>query len=110
MYDYFMKKDELKHKLLQMLILGYEGEETIFLGRTCEFYMHTEDTTLSNYYTQNGNDVANKVMKKMINSIQDLQIYDNKGPSVEKVIGIKCDYRMLYVQHNYVFYKTTKNV
>ena len=56
-----------------------------------------------------GNEVANKVIKKMINSIQDLQIYDNKGPSVEKVIGIKCDYRMLYVQHNYVFYKTTKD-
>jgi hypothetical protein len=38
-----------------------------------------------------GNDVAYKVMKKVINSIQDLQIYDNKGPSVEKVTGIKCD-------------------
>ena len=56
-----------------------------------------------------GDEVANKVVKKIVNSLQDLQVYDNKGPSVEKVIGIKCDYRMLYVQHNYVFYKTTKD-
>lgn len=56
-----------------------------------------------------GDEVANKAVKKIVGSLQDLQVYDNKGPSVEKVIGIKCDYRMLYVQHNYVFYKVTKD-
>ena len=48
-------------------------------------------------------------MKKIVNSLQDLQVFDNKGSSVEKVIGIVCDYRMLYVQHNYVFYTVTKD-
>lgn len=28
-----------------------------------------------------------------------------KGPSVENFRGIFCDYRMLYVQHNYAFYR-----
>ena len=55
-----------------------------------------------------GNEIANKVVKKIVNSLQDLQVFDNKGSSVEKVIGIICDYRMLYVQHNYVFYTVTK--
>ncbi|MCM1528239.1 MAG: hypothetical protein NC091_13470, partial [Bacteroides sp.] len=27
------------------------------------------------------------------------------GVSVESVLGIPCDYRMLYVRHNYVFYQ-----
>ena len=56
-----------------------------------------------------GNEIANKVVKKIVNSLQDLQVFDNKGSSVEKVIGIICDYRMLYVQHNYVFYTVTKD-
>lgn len=51
-----------------------------------------------------GAEAANNVIKKMTKSFRDLQQFENKGPSVESVIGIPCDYRLLYVQHNYVFY------
>ena len=57
-----------------------------------------------------GSGIADKVMKKMIKSFRDLQQFENKGVSVESVLGISCDYRMLYVQHNYVFYQIKADV
>ena len=41
----------------------------------------------------------------MTKSFKNLQQYENRGPSVESVIGIPCDYRMLFVKHNYTFYR-----
>ena len=46
----------------------------------------------------------------MTKSFRDLQQYENKGVSVESVLGIPCDYRMLYVRHNYVFYQIGADV
>ena len=61
---------------------------------------------IKQYVTQKfGTDTANKVIKEMTKSFRDLQQFENKGISVERVLGIPCDYRMLYVQHNYVFYQ-----
>ena len=40
----------------------------------------------------------------MTKAFRDLQQFESKGSSVENLIGIPCDYRMLYVQHNYAFY------
>lgn len=41
----------------------------------------------------------------MTRSFRDLQQFEFKGPSVESALGIASDYRYLYVQHNYVFYR-----
>lgn len=61
---------------------------------------------IKRYVTQKfGIDTANKVIREMTKSFRDLQQFENKGVSVENVLGIPCDYRMLYVQHNYVFYR-----
>lgn len=62
---------------------------------------------LQQHVTQKfGTDTANKVIREMTKSLRDLQQFENKGVSVEKVLGIpSCDYRMLYVPHNYVFYQ-----
>ncbi|MCM1498337.1 MAG: type II toxin-antitoxin system RelE/ParE family toxin [Clostridium sp.] len=57
-----------------------------------------------------GVDTAGKVMKEITKSIRDLQQFEDKGVSVESVLGIPCDYRMLYVQHNYVFYQIEADV
>lgn len=57
-----------------------------------------------------GADTANKVIKEMTKSVRDLQQFENKGVSVESVLGIPCDYRMLYAQHNYVFYQVKADV
>lgn len=55
--------------------------------------------------TQYGLKIANRIISKMMKSIRDLQHFENKGQSVEGLTGISCDYRFLYVQHNYVFYR-----
>lgn len=52
-----------------------------------------------------GIDIANKVISEVIKSIRDLKQFENKGVSVESVLGISCDYRMLYIRNNYVFYQ-----
>lgn len=57
-----------------------------------------------------GTDIANKVIREMTKSFHDLQQFENKGVSVESVVGIPCDYRMLYVRHNYVFYQIEADV
>lgn len=54
---------------------------------------------------QYGSETAKTVLKKITQSFRSLQQFDSKGPLVQNLIGIPCDYRMLYVQHNYVFYK-----
>ncbi|WP_429146692.1 type II toxin-antitoxin system RelE/ParE family toxin [Anaerotaenia torta] len=41
----------------------------------------------------------------MTKSFRNLQQFENRGPSVEGITGIPCDYRFLYVQHNYAFYR-----
>lgn len=53
---------------------------------------------------------AKAVIHEMTKSFRDLQQFENKGPSVEKLIGIPCHYKMLYVQHNYVFYRIEDTV
>ncbi len=57
-----------------------------------------------------GAGTANKVIKEMTKSLRDLQQFENKGVSVESVLGIPCDYRMLYIRHNYVFYQVEADV
>lgn len=57
-----------------------------------------------------GTDIAGKVISELTKSVRDLQQFENKGISVESVLGIPCDYRMLYVQHNYVFYQIEADV
>ena len=52
-----------------------------------------------------GLEAAKAVLRKITKSIRDLQQFENKGPSVESLTGIPCDYRFLYVRHNYVFYR-----
>lgn len=57
-----------------------------------------------------GIDTANKIVKEITKSIRNLQQFENKGISVESILGISCDYRMLYIQHNYVFYQIKDNI
>ena len=56
-----------------------------------------------------GPEKAEAVIGEMTKEFRDLQQFENKGSSVENLIGIPCDYRMLYVQHNYAFYRIEEN-
>lgn len=57
-----------------------------------------------------GAEKAKSVIREMTKAFRDLQQFESKGPSVENLIGIPCDYRMLYVQHNYAFYRIEGDV
>lgn len=46
----------------------------------------------------------------MTKALRDIQQFENKRPSVENLIGIPCDYIMLYVQHNYAFCRIENDV
>lgn len=57
-----------------------------------------------------GAEKAKAVMLEMTKLFRDLQRFATKGSAVEDLIGIPCDYRMLYVQHNYAFYRIEENL
>ena len=63
-----------------------------------------------NISSRYGAEKAKAVIKEMTKAFRDIQQFENKGPSVENLIGIPCDYRMLYVQHNYVFYRIENDI
>ena len=66
---------------------------------------------IKQYVTQRfGDDTADRVIQEMTQSIRNLQQFENKGVSVENVLGIPCDYRMIYIRHNYVFYQIESDV
>lgn len=48
---------------------------------------------------------SNTNIKKVIKSIRSLERFPFKGPGVWERYGIESDYRYLYTNHNYVFYR-----
>lgn len=56
-----------------------------------------------------GSKTARRIISKMMSAFGELQMFENKGPSVESIIGVPCDYRILYVQHNYAFYRVEQD-
>lgn len=55
-----------------------------------------------------GVQISNRIIKNILSAIKELRIYENKGSSVARMTGIPCEYRMIFTEHNYVFYKIEK--
>lgn len=55
-----------------------------------------------------GADVAKRVVTNMTKTLRRLQEFEQSGISVEKTIGVPCDYLMVYTEHNYAFYRITE--
>ena len=55
-----------------------------------------------------GADVAKRVVSYMTKALRRLQKFEKSGISVEKTLGVPCDYLMVYTEHNYAFYKITE--
>ncbi len=53
-----------------------------------------------------GRTKAKEIKKTITRRIRDLGDNENIGQSVEALFGIPTDYRVLYVAHNYVFYRS----
>lgn len=52
-----------------------------------------------------GNDVSKKKVKQIMDAARSLELFEERGISVTAMFGIECDYRYLYVEHNYLFYR-----
>lgn len=56
-----------------------------------------------------GSEVSRKSLKQITNAARSLENFAEKGVSVSSMYDIDCDYRYLYVGHNYLFYKIEKD-
>ena len=52
-----------------------------------------------------GAEVSKKSVKKITDAVRGLEKFEKKGIVVSAMYNIECDYRYLYVSHNYVFYR-----
>lgn len=56
-----------------------------------------------------GTEVSKRAIKKITDAARGLEQFVEKGVSVSAMYGIECDYRYLYVGHNYLFYIVEEN-
>lgn len=56
-----------------------------------------------------GLEVSRKSLKQITDVVRGLEDFAEKGISVSSMYDIDCDYRYLYVGHNYLFYRIEKN-
>lgn len=61
---------------------------------------HLRDYILTNW----GENIAKKILKKMISDIRKLEEYPLLGVDLGKIIDVPTDYRYLVTEKNYVFY------
>jgi plasmid stabilization system protein ParE len=61
---------------------------------------------LNIYIAENwGTDVSNKILKKIVSSVRNLELYPSSGASLGKIINVETDYRYIFIEKNYVFYR-----
>ena len=56
-----------------------------------------------------GNDVSQKALKNITTAARSLLNFEDKGIAVSTMYDVECDYKYLYVKHNYLFYRIEKN-
>ena len=52
-----------------------------------------------------GAKVAAKALKDITRAVRGLETFEEKGVSVSSMYDVECDYRYLFVGHNYLFYR-----
>lgn len=52
-------------------------------------------------------DTANRITGNIKHSINKLKQFEKLGVSVEEMLGIECDYYLIFIEHMYVFYRIT---
>lgn len=56
-----------------------------------------------------GSEATEKALKRIMDAARGLEDFSEKGVSVSLMYDIDCDYRYLYVGHNYLFYRIEEN-
>ena len=56
--------------------------------------------------TQNyGENISKKIMSNIINGVRRLETFPQSGTRISSQYDIECDYRYIFVEHNYIFYR-----
>lgn len=76
-----------------------------YTPKALEDLQHIKESILE---TSGSEELEKKILKKITMSINDLEIFPYKGAELSLTLGINTDYRSLYVQKNYVFYRVDK--
>jgi len=63
----------------------------------------------STIYSQYGSKIAKSIVGNITKAIRGIADNENKGPSVEKMFGVKSNYRYMFVARNYIFYSVEQN-
>lgn len=62
---------------------------------------------IKNEITEKFNEpLAKKIISKIIQSINNISVYELLGSEFSKICDFPCDYRYFYSQKNYIFYRT----
>jgi toxin ParE1/3/4 len=69
--------------------------------KALEDLKHLNDYIISNW----GEDVAKNVLRKMMSNVRRLELYPLSGVELGKLIDVQSDYRYIFVEKNYVFYR-----
>ena len=56
-----------------------------------------------------GEDISRRSVKRITDAARTLGMFETKGKEVSAIYNIDCDYRFLYVGHNYLFYRIEQN-
>ncbi|MDE7207459.1 MAG: type II toxin-antitoxin system RelE/ParE family toxin [Lachnospiraceae bacterium] len=56
-----------------------------------------------------GREIADKFSKRISKTIAELKQFPQMGVSIQETYGLKCDYYMLFIEHNYVIYRIVDN-
>lgn len=62
------------------------------------------------YISENwGEDISNKIFKRITTEIKNLEHYPSSGASLGKIINVQTDYRYIFTEKNYIFYRLESN-
>lgn len=56
-----------------------------------------------------GAEISDRSIKQILDSVRGLEAFPEKGVSVSELYNIDCEYRYLYIKHNYLFYRIEKD-
>lgn len=56
-----------------------------------------------------GLEVSRRALKRITKAVRGLADFEEKGVSVSSMYDMECDYRYLYVGHNYLFYRIERD-
>lgn len=76
--------------------------ELYYTPKAREDLFHIRETVLE---TWNSEELAEKILRKITENARNLTVFPYMGAEVSSITGIKTEYRCLFCENNYIFYR-----